>query len=258
MRSTVAFHPMRRQVFDFVGSSGTTLSGRLDLPDERARGAVLMAHCFTCTKDVHTQTRLSRALVEAGYATMRFDFTGLGGSDGDVAATTVSSNLGDLRRAAMALIQRGVGPCGLLGHSLGGAAALMVAADLKTVRSVVTVAAPSTPGHVRHLFADAVDVADDRFQVRIGGRPFEIGQDFVDDLDRHDSASAIADLGRPLLVVHPVDDSIVPVSEGEAIFAAARQPKSFVPLLGTDHMIAEREAADELARVVVGWFDATL
>lgn len=242
-----------------MGAGGARLAGRLDLPDERAKGAVLMAHCFTCSKDVTTQSRLSRALVDAGYATMRFDFTGLGGSDGDFSATTVSTNLGDLRRATMALIQRGVGPCALLGHSLGGAAALMVAADLRTVRTVVSIAAPSAPAHVRHLVADAVpDPVSGCRSVSIGGRPFEIGPDFLTDLEVHDQSSAVSALGRPLLIVHPVDDEIVPVSEGERIFAAARQPKSFVPLLGTDHMISSQDAASVLSRHVVSWLDATL
>ena len=219
MRSTVAFHPMRREVFDFVGSSGTTLSGRLDLPDERARGAVLMAHCFTCTKDVHTQTRLSRALVEAGYATMRFDFTGLGGSDGDFAATTVSSNLGDLRRAAMALIQRGVGPCGLLGHSLGGAIALSAVARRPAVRAVV---AESTFPTYRGVAAATVPWLSWLVPWLVSE-----GEDPVDALPKIPP--------RPLLVIHGTEDHIVDYELGASLFEAALEPKRFHRAKGADH-----------------------
>jgi len=251
---------MRRETIEFVGTSGAMLRGDIHLPDDRAKGAVLMAHCFTCSKDLHTQTRISGALVEAGYATMRFDFTGLGSSDGDFAATTVSSNIGDLTRAAMELVQRGYGPCGLFGHSLGGAAAILAAHRLKTVRSVVTLGAPSSPDHVRHLLGESEPEIRrlGRAPVVIGGRQFDIGNEFLLDLDEHHQGSLASELGRPLLILHAVDDTIVPVSEGEENFAAARQPKAFIPLLDTDHLVSSRPAAEIAARHIVRWFDITL
>lgn len=244
----------------FPGSTGATLTGVLHRPEERARGSVLLAHCFTCSKDLHTVTRLARALADAGYAALRFDFTGLGESEGEFGETTVSHDVRDLVHAATALIKRGFGPCAMVGHSLGGAATLLAAHRLKTIRSVAVVGAPSTPGHVRHLFVDDEDRIreDGAATVDIGGRPFPVASAFLDDLDEHDQTAAVADLGRPLLVVHAVDDEIVPASEGEANFAAAQQPKGFFPLLGADHLVSDRGVAETLAGVLVTWFDHTL
>jgi putative redox protein len=243
----------------FRGAAGNRLAGVLHRPAQ-PRGSVLMAHCFTCSKDLHTMTRMARALADADFAVLRFDFTGLGESEGDFADKTVSTNVGDLVRAAAMLIERGYGPCALLGHSLGGAAVLLAAERLKTVRAVAVVGAPSTAAHVRGLIAHAADDirAEGEAIVDIGGRPFPISRDFLDDLDRHDDRSHITRLGRPLLVVHAVDDATVDVGEGETIFAAARQPKGFVPLLHADHLLTDRRRAAEAAETVVGWFARTL
>lgn len=282
----------------FAGSTGTTLAGVLHVPDDEARGSILLAHCFTCSKDLHTMTRLARGLADAGYAVLRFDFTGLGDSTGEFATTTVANDVRDITAATSALIERGYGPCGLLGHSLGGAASLLAAARLHTVRSVVTIGAPSSPSHVRHLFEPAGDAGDDGSErgnsddenagdgddsagsgdrggsedgddgrdepgratvpVVIGGRRFEVARAFLDDLDRHDQDGAVADLDRPLLVIHAVDDEVVDVSEGERIFAAARQPKAFHPLLGADHLLTDRAVAGRALHLARDWFDTTL
>lgn len=245
---------------EFVGAGGGHLSGVLHRPEGTARGSVLLAHCFTCSKDVHTMTRLSTGLAEAGYAAMRFDFTGLGASGGEFSESTVSTDVGDVVRAATTLIERGYGPCGLLGHSLGGAAALLAAQRLKTVRSLAVLGAPSTPAHVEALLTAAVDEIrrEGEAVVDIGGRPFPISKRFLDDLAGHDQAAQVGQLGRPLLVMHAVDDTIVPVEEGEANFAAARQPKAFVPLLDTDHLLTSRKAAAVAVHTLVDWLDQTL
>lgn len=221
---------------------------------------MLLAHCFTCSKDPHTVTRVAHALAAGGYAALRFDFTGLGESGGDFAATTVSHDVRDLVRAATVLIERGYGPCAMVGHSLGGAAVLLAARRLRTVRSVAVVGAPSSPGHVRGLLASDEERirADGSALVDIGGRPFPIALSFLDDLDTHDQRAAVAELGRPLLVVHAVDDEVVPVSEGEETFRAAMQPKGFVPLLGADHLVTSRAAADTLAAVLRAWLEQSL
>jgi putative redox protein len=251
-------HTMER--ITFPGSTGASLSGVLHTPEGPPRGSVLLAHCFTCSKELHTQTRLADALANGGYAALRFDFTGLGGSDGDFGSTTVSHDVRDLTRAAATLIERGYGPCAMVGHSLGGAAVLLAANRLKTVRSVAVVGAPSSPSHVRRLLTDGEDEVRENgtATVDIGGRPFPISSAFLDDLETHDQAAAVAALGRPLLVVHAVDDEIVPVSEGEANFAAATQPKAFMPLLDSDHLVTSRASADQLATVLLRWLDATL
>ncbi|MDX1620422.1 MAG: alpha/beta hydrolase [Nitriliruptorales bacterium] len=244
----------------FPGSTGAELRGVLHVPDDRARGSVLLAHCFTCSKDLHTMTRLARGLSEAGYAVLRFDFTGLGDSGGEFSDKTLSHNVRDLTAAATALIKEGFGPCGLLGHSLGGAASLLAAKRLKTVRSVVVLGAPASPDHLRHLFVDHEQEIRREGQavVAIGGRPFPISKEFIEDLERHDEAGDVAELGRPLLVVHAVDDEVVEVDEGERIFGAATQPKGFHPLIDGDHLVTDRHVADEVLQVVRQWFDRTL
>ncbi|MFP4148912.1 MAG: alpha/beta hydrolase family protein [Nitriliruptoraceae bacterium] len=251
---------MGTQRLDFPGSTGARLEGVLHTPEGGTRGSILLAHCFTCSKDLHTMTRLARGLADAGYAVLRFDFTGLGDSEGEFGATSISHDVRDVVAAASALIARGYGPCGLLGHSLGGAAALLAAERVRTVRSLVVLGAPATASHVRHLIADheATIRAQGCATVTIGGRSFPIGVGFLDDLEAHDDLDHVTGLGRPLLVVHAVDDAVVDVSEGERLFAAARQPKGFVPLLGTDHLLMDRAAAGDALRIVTDWFDRTL
>ncbi|MEA5558005.1 alpha/beta hydrolase family protein [Nodularia spumigena] len=248
------------QTIEFVGSQGHALAGRLHLPPERAKGAILLAHCFSCSKDLHTMTRLSKGLVDAGYAALRFDFTGLGDSGGDFAETSVSANVTDLTRAAVTLIEMGFGPCGLIGHSLGGAAAVLAAHRLKTVRSLVTIGAPADVEHVTHLFADRVDDLRSRGRatVSIGGRAFDLDAGFLDDLDRHDVLAEAADLGRPYCVIHARDDDIVGFDNAVRLHAAARDPKQLVALETGGHLFAARAAADEVVEAVVDWFDRTL
>jgi esterase/lipase len=244
----------------FSGATGAQLAGVLHVPDTTPRGSVLFAHCFTCSKDLHISTLLARSLTAAGYAVLRFDFTGIGDSGGDFADKTVTNNVKDLVAAAHILIRRRYGPCAMVGHSLGGAATLLAARQVKTARSVAVIGAPASPGHMERLIADVGP--DIRRQgtatVVIGGRAFPISTTFLDDLEVHDEAGHVAALGRPLLVVHAVDDEVVDVAEGERIFASAAQPKAFMPLLGADHLVSDRTVARRLAAIIVGWLDATL
>ncbi len=243
----------------FPGSTGATLAGVFHRPHGDVRGSVLLAHCFTCSKDLHTMTRLSRGLVGAGYAVLRFDFAGIGESGGDFSRKTVSRNVGDIVAAARMLIERGFGPCALLGHSLGGAATLLAANRLKAVRLVAVIGAPACPDHVRRLLSDHEEVIrrDGEAVVEIAGRPFPVSLDFLDDLARHDEAGEVARLGRPLMVVHAVDDRTVSIDEGERIFAAARHPKAFVSLPDADHLLTTRSSAEAVLRLLVAWFDVT-
>ncbi len=248
---------MRTEDLTFAGSTGATLAGVLHRPDDTARGSILLAHCFTCGKDIHTMTRLADALAEAGYACLRFDFTGLGESGGDRRESTFVANVGDLVRAATTLIERGFGPCGLIGHSLGGAAALAASHRLHTVRSIATIGTPSDADHVRHLFADEVDeiAAEGCRVVDIGGRPFPVSQEFVDALD---TDLRLAEVDRPLLVVHAPDDEVVPYAEARRLEQAVGGPVGLWPLLGADHLVTDRDCARDLAAVLVAWFDQTL
>jgi len=242
----------------FPGSTGAELSGVLHTPEGDASGSILLAHCFTCSKDIQTMTRLARGLEQAGYVVLRFDFTGLGDSQGELAETTVAHSVRDLTAATTALLERGAGPCGILGHSLGGAAALLASPRLHTVRSVVTLNAPASPSHLRRLLSTGHRIEDDRFTVRIGGRDVVLSDAFLDELDDHDQSGAVAGLERPLLVIHAPDDQVVDVEQGERIFATARQPKGFHPLIGADHLVSDRAHAQELLEVVRHWFDHTL
>ncbi len=244
----------------FAGSTGAELAGVLHLPSGEARGSVLLVHCFTCGKDLATTSRLARGLADAGYAAFRFDFTGLGESGGDFRDATLGTDVRDVARAAATLIERGYGPCAMVGHSLGGAAVLLAASRVKTARSLAVIGAPSDPAHVRHLFAEEEGAihAEGCQVVDIGGRPFPITDEFVHDLEGHGDGSHIAALGRPLLVMHAVDDSVVPISEGERTFSFARQPKAFVPLLDTDHLMSSRQQVAAVVGHLVDWFDATL
>jgi len=246
--------------FNFIGSQGAMLAGRLHRPEGQARGAILLAHCFTCSKDIHTMTRLASGLADAGYAALRFDFTGLGDSEGDFAETSVSANVADLTRAAATLVQAGFGPCGLIGHSLGGAAAVLAAHRLKTVRSLVTLAAPADTGHVRHLFSDQLPTlaAGQPAVIRIADRPFNLNPEFVRDLGQHEVTVRVAQLGRPYCVVHAADDTVVGYDNAERLFAAATEPKRLVTLDSGGHLFGDRSAAEAVLDAVLTWFGETL
>lgn len=246
---------MSVEKIEMPGSQGGMLSGRLELPDGEVRGHALFAHCFTCGKDSLAATRIARALTMQGIAVLRFDFTGIGASEGDFSSTNFSSNLADLEAVAAYMRTRGMAPTLLIGHSLGGAAVLGVARRLPEVRAVVTVAAPSDPRHVLGLLGDNVERirAEGELEVKLAGRPFRIARQFVDDVSSHTLLDEVAHLGRPLLVLQsPVDDT-VEVENGLAIFEAAAHPKSYVALDGADHLLQNRAAAAYAASMIAAW-----
>lgn len=247
---------MPRQRVEFANGDGHTLAGALELPDSgQPRAFALFAHCFTCGKDVVAATRIARTLADQGIAVLRFDFTGLGSSEGDFAHTTFSSNVTDLEAAADFLAAHYQAPRLLVGHSLGGAAVLAAAHRLETVEAVVTIAAPATPQHVRHLFADqSCDIrAQGRARVNIGGRPFELGAELLDDLEQWPIEKTVGDLRKPLLVFHSPLDKTVSVDEAAKIYRAARHPKSFISLDDADHLLSRQEDADYVALTLVAW-----
>ncbi len=245
----------------FPGSRGADLAGVLHRPDGDAKGGVLLAHCFTCSKDLAIMTRLAGTLAAQGYVVLRFDFTGLGQSGGDFTDTTFVTDVADLVRAALWMIDNRLGPCAMVGHSLGGAATLVAAGRVHPARSVAVIGAPADPAHVRHLIDDeasAAVVADGCAIADIGGRPFPISQRFLTDLEHYDAAGAIADLGKPLLVIHGPDDAVVPIAEGERIFALASQPKAFEPLPGADHLLTDPAHTRLAGDLLAGWLDRTI
>jgi uncharacterized protein len=242
------------------GGAGAQLVGILHAPGQDPVGGVLLAHCFSCSKDYKTMTRLADGLTDSGYAVLRFDFTGLGDSEGEFGASNLAHGVGDVVAMTEALAAAVGGPIGLLGHSLGGSACLLAAPSLERVRSVITLNAPSEPSHLRQHLPEVVTRIRDgeRVPITLAGRTFYVSGGFLDDLEEHDQLGTVAQLGRPLLVLHALDDDLVEVAQGEALFRTARQPKAFVPLLDTDHLVSDRDAVSRALRLVLAWFEATL
>lgn len=239
----------------FEGHKGDTLAARLDLPEGPHLGTALFAHCFTCGKDIAAARRIAQRLAAMGLAVLRFDFTGLGHSEGEFANTNFTTNVGDLVAAATYLKGRGMAPALLIGHSLGGAAVLSAAGDIASAKAVVTLGAPFDPAHVTHNFAIAHPrrYTDGSIQVSLGGRSVHIGSDFIRDVTEAKLGPAIANLKRALLVMHAPRDSVVGIENATQIFAAAKHPKSFVTLDGADHLITNPEDAEYAAEVIAAW-----
>ncbi len=240
----------------FPGASGVDLAARLEVPDsEPPRAYALFAHCFTCTKNLKAVSNISTALVAAGIAVLRFDFTGLGESEGDFADTNFSSNVADLVAAATFLEEHYTAPALLVGHSLGGAAVLQAAAQLDAVRAVVTVAAPCDPAHVTHLLAESRAEIEQQgvATVTIGGRSFTITRQFLDDLAEQKMHEIIGNLRRSLLIFHSPLDNVVGIENAARIYEAARHPKSFVSLDHADHLLSNPQDSAYVGMVIAAW-----
>jgi putative redox protein len=246
--------------FDFHNDNGELLSALLDRPAGKPRAYALFAHCFTCGKDIHAAKRISAGLTALGIAVLRFDFTGLGSSEGEFANTTFSSNVADLIAAARHMEGQGHGPALLIGHSLGGAAILAAADHIASARAVVTIAAPADPAHVTHLFSDHVDAIREagKLEVSLGGRPFTIKREFLDDIESHKQTERIAHLRKALLIFHSPTDETVGIDNATAIFVAAKHPKSFVSLAGADHLLSRKEDSAYVANVIAAWAERYL
>ena len=245
----------RFEKLTFPGSQGATLAGRLELPEGEPRAFALFAHCFTCTKDIFAAGRIAEELARHGIAVLRFDFTGLGASEGDFAHTNFTSNVEDLVKAADFLRDKYRAPKILIGHSLGGAAVLAAAHLVPEAAAVATIAAPADPVHVAHLFTDkrAEIEAKGEAEVLLVGRPFRIRKQFLDDVANQNSAARLAQLGKALLIFHAPRDQIVGIENAGAIFQAARHPKSFVSLDDADHLLTRRADAIYVADVLAAW-----
>lgn len=245
----------RRHKATFRNADGENLAALLELPSGTPRGWALFAHCFTCGKDIAAATRVCRALAARGFATLRFDFTGLGGSDGDFSNTHFSSNIQDLVCAADWLREHHQAPSLLIGHSLGGTAVLAAAAKIPEARAVATIAAPSDPAHVTKHFGEHLDTLRDQgeAEVDLAGRNFCIKREFLDDLKNHRMDEVIRTLGRPLLVFHSPMDTVVSVDEAARIYGQARHPKSFISLDDADHLLSRKEDADYVAATLAAW-----
>ena len=245
---------------DFPGHSGASLSARLDKPLGEPRAYAIFAHCFTCSKDLVAVRRISAELVKSGIAVLRFDFTGLGASDGDFASTNFSSNVEDLLSAAEYLRDHYRPASLLIGHSLGGAAVLAAAGDMPEVTAVATIGAPADPAHVIHNFGADLETIEreGEAEVCLAGRSFTICKHFLDDVSQARLKERISKLKRPLLILHSPLDETVGIDNASAIFTAARHPKSFISLDTADHLVSKPEDAAFAARVIAGWVERYL
>ncbi|HEY1749618.1 MAG TPA: alpha/beta fold hydrolase [Caulobacteraceae bacterium] len=244
---------MRTERIDFVGARGQRLAARLDRPDGAAHAYALFAHCFTCNKSSKAAVCISRELAALGVGVLRFDFTGLGESDGELAP--FSSNVDDVVAAAAHMASLDAAPALLIGHSLGGAAVLAAAAEIGSAKAVATLGAPGDPAHVLKLLGDSLTriEQDGAAQVTIGGRPFAIDRAFVEDARMHDLPARIAGLRKALLVLHSPIDAVVGIENASEIFLAARHPKSFISLDQADHLLLKPQDADYAAGVIAAW-----
>ena len=248
---------MPTERFQFTGEGGHQLAAALDLPDGPIHAYALFAHCFTCGKDVLAAKRIATALAAKGIAVLRFDFTGLGSSEGDFANSTFSSNVADLVRAADHLRETRGPPAILIGHSLGGAAILAAAGKIPDAKAVVTIAAPSDPAHVTHLFKDKIEDirTHGKVQVQLAGRPFHIKREFLDDIAEHGLMAHVARLHKALLILHSPTDDTVGIDNATNIFLAAKHPKSFVSLSGADHLLSGKRDGAYVADVIAAWLE---
>jgi len=246
---------MKTRSVKFRNDDGDTLTGLIDEPAGRPRAWALFAHCFTCTKNAKAAVNIARVMADHGYAVLRFDFTGLGQSEGDFAETNFSSNVSDLLAAVRYLGEEHESPQLLVGHSLGGTAVLQAAAELETVRAVATIGAPADPEHVAHLFAGDRDRIEEEgeAEVDLGGRPFRIRKQFLDDLGKHELPDSVAALRRPLLILHSPVDTVVDVENATLLFKNAMHPKSFVSLDQADHLMSDEPDSRYAGRVLAAW-----
>jgi putative redox protein len=247
---------VQNEKLTFRGADGSVLSASLSMPPgEEPVACALFAHCFTCSKDLKAAVNISRALTQRRIAVFRFDFTGLGESEGDFADTTFSSNIDDLVAAAEFMDRELAAPSILVGHSLGGAAVIRAASHMESVRAVSTIGAPFTPEHVKHLFEGSLDEIEGEGEadVVLAGRRFTVRRQFIRDLDRHEMEDAIGGLGRPLLIFHSPVDRTVGIDNAAKIYQAARHPKSFVSLDGADHLLLDEADSLFVGSVLAAW-----
>jgi len=251
---------MPSERFEFPNARGERLSALLERPTAQPVAFALFAHCFTCGKDNLAVKRIAQALTARGIAVLRFDFTGLGASEGEFANTTFSSNIADLVAAADHLRKMYQAPAILIGHSLGGAAVLAAASQVPEARAVATIAAPADPGHVTGLFKEHVADIQEKGEVEVAlaGRPFRIRREFLDDVAMQKLEHCVRDLRKALLVMHSPTDDLVGIDNASAIFTAAKHPKSFVSLHGADHLLSKRRDAIYVADVIAAWSERYL
>lgn len=249
---------MASEQVQFTNDEGETLAAILETPENsETRACALFAHCFTCSKDLRAVRAISKGLADEGIAVLRFDFTGLGESQGDFADSNFSSNVSDIVSAGRFLSEQQSGPSILIGHSLGGAAVLRAAEQLDSVKAVATIGAPADPEHVTHLLSSSEQEIEEsgEAEVTLAGRKFKFKKQFLDDLRDGSIEGCVRGLDRALMIFHSPVDEIVPVENAAILFKLARHPRSFVSLDNADHLLTKTRDAEYVARVLAAWAD---
>lgn len=246
---------MKSEKIKFTNASGHELAARLELPDGEIKGCAIFAHCFTCNKNLTAVRTIGKALTSQGIGVLRFDFTGLGESEGDFENTNFSSNVEDLISAAKFLEENYASPDILIGHSLGGAAVIFAAKKIPSVKAVATIGAPSNPKHVSHLFKSGLEEIHKKGEATlvIGGREFNIQKQFLDDINEKNMDETVKNLGTALLVLHSPQDTTVGIENAAQIYKAAWHPKSFISLDGADHLLSSKEDSNYVGKMISIW-----
>lgn len=247
-----------------INKNGHALYAQLELPaNQKPKHYAIFAHCFTCTSSLSAVRNISRALTNYGFGVMRFDFTGLGKSEGEFAESHFSANVDDLITVSEFMAKNYSAPSLLVGHSLGGAAVLTAATKLDAVKAIATIGAPATVSHVKHLFSQEANALKEGelTKINIGGRPFNINPEFVENFDKTDLPSIVKQLRKPLLIMHSPIDTIVGIKNAEQIYHNAHHPKSYVTLDNADHLLSESQDSQYAGTVIGAWvqryFEAT-
>ena len=247
---------MKSTKLNIENKNGLILQAHLELPaNQKPNRYAIFAHCFTCTSSLSAVKNISRALTNYGFGVVRFDFTGLGKSEGEFAESHFSANVDDLIAVSNYMESHYKAPELLVGHSLGGAAVITAASRLDNVKAVATIGAPATVSHVTHLFSHDIDSIrkGELTEVNIGGRPFKINPEFVSDFDKTDLPSVVKNLRKPLLILHSPTDTIVGIKNAEQLYHNAHHPKSFVTLDNADHLLTNSNDSNYAGNLIGTW-----
>lgn len=247
---------MKSTKLDIKNKNGQKLQAFLELPaDQSPDNYAVFAHCFTCSSSLSAVKNISRALTTHGFGVVRFDFTGLGRSEGEFAESHFSANVEDLTSVSNHLREHYKAPSLLVGHSLGGAAVLVAASQLDNIKAVATVGAPASVSHVKHLFSHGIEEVEEKgeVEVNIGGRPFHINKNFVNDFDKTDLPEVVKNLRKPLLIMHAPFDAIVGIENAQKLYHYAHHPKSFISLDGADHLLMNPDDSNYVGDIIGSW-----
>jgi putative redox protein len=243
--------------FNFTNKEGIELSGKLELPNGEPKAFAIFAHCFTCSKNFSVTSTISRSLAERGIATLRFDFTGLGNSDGDFANTNFSSNVQDLVSAFSSIEEKYQSPSILIGHSLGGAAVLKASTLLSHIKAVVTIGATSCTSHISHLFSEDLNeiTSAGEAEVNLAGRKFKIKKQFIEDINETEILKELKKQNKAYLVMHSPVDETVSINHAEKIYQALKHSKSFISLDNADHLLTKKVDSKYVAGIIHSWLE---